>query len=247
MTFTLRTSSGQETAILGPLRIGRAAECEIQLADSLASRVHATVWVEDGQLLVRDQRSSNGTFVNGRPLAPSVPSFLAPGDLLRIGNTTFTVAVGTGPTPAPQPRPPVLAPGGPLSVTDRVPMPIAGGPAPMPPSAPPKQARPWRAIGLGVGIVAIGVVLIVLLVAAIGIAVVLLRHPALGGPPAAGQTPTAAASTTIFEKQDVTLATSADNQQVTKQTTTCTGSIVYEVTGGVYPDVDIVIPKNTSQ
>jgi hypothetical protein len=44
-----------------------------------------------------------------------------------------------------------------------------------------------------------------------------------------------------------TSTTSADGKQVTKETTTCTGSIVYEVTGGIYPDVDIVIPKNSSQ
>jgi hypothetical protein len=145
MSFVLRTSTGQESAIVGELRIGRAPECEIQLADGLVSRVHATVWMENGQPLVRDQRSSNGTFVNGRPITPGEPHVLRPGDLLRIGDTTFTVALGTGQAASPPPRPPVAAAGAPPAVTARVPSPIAA-------SRPPGPAAPGRARALSLTI-----------------------------------------------------------------------------------------------
>jgi len=42
----------------------------------------------------------------------------------------------------------------------------------------------------------------------------------------------------------VVTATDPNTNAQTKQTTTCKGSMVYNVTGGVYPDVTSVVPKN---
>jgi hypothetical protein len=38
--------------------------------------------------------------------------------------------------------------------------------------------------------------------------------------------------------------TDPDTKVVTKHDTTCTGTLVYDVTGGVYSDLTVVIPKN---
>jgi pSer/pThr/pTyr-binding forkhead associated (FHA) protein len=49
------------------------------------SRKHATVWLDAGGVAkVRDERSTNGTFVNGERLSPGVEAFLQDGDQLRL-------------------------------------------------------------------------------------------------------------------------------------------------------------------
>ncbi|WP_460366192.1 FHA domain-containing protein, partial [Actinocorallia lasiicapitis] len=49
------------------------------------SRKHATVWLDpSGVAKVRDERSTNGTFVNGERLSPGVEAFLQDGDSLRL-------------------------------------------------------------------------------------------------------------------------------------------------------------------
>lgn len=54
------------------------------------SRQHAEVWAtQEGKIMIRDVKSSNGTFVNGRRLSPenrdSEPHLLSEGDTLELG------------------------------------------------------------------------------------------------------------------------------------------------------------------
>ncbi|MFN6164333.1 MAG: sigma 54-interacting transcriptional regulator [Planctomycetota bacterium] len=67
-------------------RIGRGLECQIQISDPLASRVHAIVEHENGQWKVSDSESRNGTLVNGSRTDSAV---LTSGHRIRIGNTEF--------------------------------------------------------------------------------------------------------------------------------------------------------------
>ncbi len=49
--------------------VGRSRECDIRLEDSMVSRVHARISLTpDGNILVRDLDSSNGTIAGGRTL-----------------------------------------------------------------------------------------------------------------------------------------------------------------------------------
>jgi pSer/pThr/pTyr-binding forkhead associated (FHA) protein len=66
------------------LRLGRGAECEIQVDVQDVSRVHAAVWSSGGQLVIEDLGSSNGTFVNGEPVTRRA---LAAGDRIRLGRS----------------------------------------------------------------------------------------------------------------------------------------------------------------
>lgn len=77
-----------------PLIIGRGSASGIVLNDTQVSRAHATLTAEDGAVVVTDS-SSNGTFVNGARCSRAP---LRNGDQLRIGGTTFTVALATAPT-----------------------------------------------------------------------------------------------------------------------------------------------------
>ncbi len=65
------------------LAIGRDAGCEVVLADQDVSRLHARIRVTDDRVLVEDQRSTNGTFVNGHLIEG--PTVLGEGSLLALG------------------------------------------------------------------------------------------------------------------------------------------------------------------
>ena len=85
----------------GPeLRVGRAAECELSLADSGASRFHAVLRHASGHLFVEDLGSANGTWVNG-VMAGSGAQALRAGDVLRIGASLLVVS-GEGPVKGPE-------------------------------------------------------------------------------------------------------------------------------------------------
>ncbi len=90
--FVLSAADGTEYSISPITQIGRESTCQIILDDPLVSRVHVTLWVEKDTLFVRDERSSNGAFVNGAAIAPGGMRSLSIGDQLRVGNTTFSVA-----------------------------------------------------------------------------------------------------------------------------------------------------------
>jgi ABC transport system ATP-binding/permease protein len=77
--------------------IGRAKTNTIVVEDALASRVHATLEASSAGLEIRDNHSSNGTFVNGTPITSAL---LRDGDVVTIGNTDL---LATGNTLVPQP------------------------------------------------------------------------------------------------------------------------------------------------
>ncbi|MCB9545577.1 MAG: FHA domain-containing protein [Myxococcales bacterium] len=64
--------------------IGRGADCDIALDDGAVSSRHAFIAAEDGELILRDLRSTNGTTVNGEPLTEHM---LQHGDVIRLGAT----------------------------------------------------------------------------------------------------------------------------------------------------------------
>lgn len=75
-----------------PLRIGRAPDNDVVLADDTVSSRHATFWVEGGRVWVRDQGSRNGTFVNDRRINAATP--LDPDDRVRLGVGTDLRLIG---------------------------------------------------------------------------------------------------------------------------------------------------------
>jgi pSer/pThr/pTyr-binding forkhead associated (FHA) protein len=88
--FTLRAENGdviQEYPLEKPeIAIGRAPNSDILLSkDKLTSRRHATVRYEDGKYVLYDERSANGTFVNGQQLEEMTPHVLQNGDQVGIG------------------------------------------------------------------------------------------------------------------------------------------------------------------
>ncbi len=99
----------------GRLRLGRGMECEVRPvgpSDTAVSRVHAEIVLKpDGSVVVRDARSRNGTYVNGKQLSAEHPLKLGDHVLLGEGGPDLIVEHLSGPGAPPSP-PGTLAPAG---------------------------------------------------------------------------------------------------------------------------------------
>ncbi len=91
LVATMGTYAGSIFPLQGPSTdIGRDAGNPIPLPnDTNTSRRHATLQMTNGQVVLVDNSSSNGTYVNGVRIAGQVPQPLRPGDEVNIGNTRF--------------------------------------------------------------------------------------------------------------------------------------------------------------
>jgi hypothetical protein len=69
-----------------PVVIGRMPECDVVLSDPNVSRRHAEIVRVEGDFLVRDLGSTNGTRLNG---APVTEGYLRTGDNITVGSTTL--------------------------------------------------------------------------------------------------------------------------------------------------------------
>jgi len=96
--FILRdVKTGEKHPVLPEgLRVGRASQSDITLNYEDVSRDHAALWIQEGQLYIRDEGSTNGTWVNEERIVAA--RALQPGDQVRIGDTIFEVAMETAPS-----------------------------------------------------------------------------------------------------------------------------------------------------
>ena len=68
-----------------PVLIGRGDQAALQLEDRHVSAKHARIIYRQGQVLIEDLCSRNGTKVNGQPVELAVP--LREGDVIALGET----------------------------------------------------------------------------------------------------------------------------------------------------------------
>jgi hypothetical protein len=81
-------AGGQRTfELTAPLTIlGRGTDCDLRLVDPGVSRHHAELRIEDGEVVLVDLGSTNGTFVNGQPVRRVT---LTDGTRVTLGRTTL--------------------------------------------------------------------------------------------------------------------------------------------------------------
>lgn len=80
--------AGQRFEITRHAVLGRDSSCDITIPGTHLSRHHAELAVKGGNLLIRDLKSSNGTFVNEQRVTETS---LKPGDMVRFDVLTFKV------------------------------------------------------------------------------------------------------------------------------------------------------------
>ncbi len=91
----------REITTVPPITIGRHRDNAIALQVINASRHHATLTLENGQILLVDQGSGNGTFLNGQRIQQA---FVQPTDTIEIGGVRLTMTLAEAPgTSAAQP------------------------------------------------------------------------------------------------------------------------------------------------
>ena len=100
--FALRNEADDSHQdVTATLSVGRDPGNDLVLDSAKASRSHAVVFLEGGELWVEDQGSTNKTYVNSRPIERKTR--LRDGDRVRFADISFTVS-------APPPAAPEAAP-----------------------------------------------------------------------------------------------------------------------------------------
>lgn len=82
--------AGLRFAVRGGVVLGKSHEADIVLDDPYASDFHLRFGTEEGQVVVSDLGSTNGTYVNGRRIS-AAPVALSRGDAVQVGKTIMEV------------------------------------------------------------------------------------------------------------------------------------------------------------
>jgi DNA-binding NtrC family response regulator len=77
----------------GDVILGRANDADVRIDVAKISRHHAVLHV-DTTVRIEDLGSSNGTFVRGDRIAPSLPVTVRPGDIVELGSTMIIIHQG---------------------------------------------------------------------------------------------------------------------------------------------------------
>lgn len=93
ITDTMSGERWERPLVEQTLRIGREEGCELVLPDRQVSRHHATILRQGNAFFLRDERSRNGTFLNGSLLAGT--QRLEDGDEISIASRYRLVFVGS--------------------------------------------------------------------------------------------------------------------------------------------------------
>ena len=169
LTLTEKGGSTNELSFdKAEVTVGRVRGNDIVLPKGNVSKHHCRLIVRNGEIVVEDLRSTNGTYVNGRKIAD--PVTLAPGDKVFVGDFIMRIAaleaMRSAPPPAHpeagslssaiprRPPPPPPAHRGGLTVDDgmgsgpKVPPPLSGRqplPPPPPPFPPKRESKSFPA------------------------------------------------------------------------------------------------------
>jgi pSer/pThr/pTyr-binding forkhead associated (FHA) protein len=88
------SKTGKEIKIPTPqCLVGRSEECHLRPQTDAISRRHCLIMTTENEVVVRDLKSRNGTFVNGEKVTEE--AVLLSGDQLRVGPLSFEVVIET--------------------------------------------------------------------------------------------------------------------------------------------------------
>ena len=146
---------GKVIGINGTLTIGRGADCDLVLDEPEMSRKHAVIEVKGGEILLKDNGSANGTYVNGVQVHDAN---LFSGDQIAFDRNRFLIEAPGMPVRRNDPRPVAVDSRQPVEVTQTlkaIPRSEPPTPRPAPAVQVPVEAKgwsPWWLIGAGAAI-----------------------------------------------------------------------------------------------
>jgi pSer/pThr/pTyr-binding forkhead associated (FHA) protein len=133
LSLVVLTAGKQEGKVLpialSQFVIGRDPQCQLRPASPLISKRHCALIQREGKAFVRDFDSTNGTFLNDKPVKGEVE--LHHDDRLKVGPLTFQVKLeATAPVNRPTPAPPTKSVAGAVPTPAPAKAPSAGTPVP---------------------------------------------------------------------------------------------------------------------
>jgi hypothetical protein len=87
-TIVLRANNQEHEFNKGRVIVGRSRDVDFRIDNPDVSRRHAAFYWSDGDIMVQDLGSTNGTMVNGYPVDSTV---VGPGDVVVVGDCSITV------------------------------------------------------------------------------------------------------------------------------------------------------------
>ncbi|RKY93129.1 MAG: hypothetical protein DRQ01_05410 [Ignavibacteriae bacterium] len=91
VTFDLKPEGTDFKLYEGKLKIGRDQSSEIVLDDPEVSDEHVLILCGDNKILLQDELSANGTFVNGNKIDSRIE--LKDNDEIKVGKTSFKIKI----------------------------------------------------------------------------------------------------------------------------------------------------------
>lgn len=77
--------------LVAKIKIGREYDNDVVVDNKLASRHHAIIQKIKDLYFIKDENSTNGTYINGVKIPAEKYVKLNPGDKITIGNTTLVI------------------------------------------------------------------------------------------------------------------------------------------------------------
>ena len=78
--------------LVAKITIGRSSDNDVVVDNKLASRHHAVIQKIKDAYFIKDEKSTNGTFLNGQRIPPEKYVKLNPGDKITIGNDNLVIS-----------------------------------------------------------------------------------------------------------------------------------------------------------
>ena len=82
----------KKVELVAKITIGRESDNDVGVDNKLASRHHAIIQKIKDAYFLKDEKSTNGTYVNGVKIPAEKYVKLNPGDKITIGNMTLVVS-----------------------------------------------------------------------------------------------------------------------------------------------------------
>jgi len=84
--------NNNKVRLISKIRIGRANDNDIVVDNKLASRYHAIIQKIKDAYFLKDEGSTNGTFLNGKKIPEAKYFKLQAGDKITIGNSNLVIS-----------------------------------------------------------------------------------------------------------------------------------------------------------